>query len=58
VTGPNDDEELGHGGVEVPTEDIDTVPQPDDEDVDADVPDAGLPGSVAGGDGGGSDGAV
>ena len=32
VTGPNDDEELGHGGVEVPTDDIDSVPRSDDAD--------------------------
>ena len=31
VTGPNDDEELGHGGVDVPTEDIDTLPALGDE---------------------------
>jgi hypothetical protein len=46
ITGPNDDELLGHGGVEVPTEGIDDVPGASDDEGDPDAAVDGEPDAV------------
>jgi hypothetical protein len=48
VTGPDDDETFGHGGVEVPADDEQTIPraqtnEDDDDDMEGDIPETIMP---------------
>lgn len=50
VTGPNDDEQYGHGGVDVPTDHLESLPNVDDDEADTvdEADDAAVGGGPAG----------